>query len=133
MTKLLHLPRTKISTIEIDNNLSGETISVLPFLPKEHKLSFIIGSDQLTMFHVWSDWQKLLTAMPFLIFPRYGYPNEPLYENMHVISHELLVGSNISSTKIRERVKLGLSVEEFVPVAVSEYINKHGLYIAVNP
>lgn len=128
MTKLLELPRTKVSTIEIDNKLSGETIDILPFLPKEHTFSFVIGSDQLPTFHLWLDWQKLLKSMPFLVFPRYGFPNEPLHEGMKVISHELLVGSNLSSTKIRERVRLGLTIDQFVPPAIARYITGHSPY-----
>jgi nicotinate-nucleotide adenylyltransferase len=129
MARMLVLPKTKISTIEIDNTLDGETIHLLPFLPKDHNYTFVIGSDQLPTFHLWLDWEKLLNAMPFLVFPRYGYPNEPLYKNMKVLSHESLVGSNISSTKIRERVKAGLPVSAFVPPGVGEYIKSHGLYV----
>ncbi len=130
MTRLLDLPRTHVSTIEIDNQLDGETVRILPFLPKEHKFSFIIGSDQLPGFHQWLDWEKLLAAMPFFVFPRLGYPNEPLYEGMKVIHHELLIGSNISSTQIRERVKRGLPIDQFVPSGIAEHIAKHALYVA---
>lgn len=128
MTRLLTLPKTRVSTIEIDNKLDGETIHLIPFLPKEHAFSFIIGSDQLPTFHLWLEWEKLLKAMPFWVFPRYGYPNEPLYEGMKVISHEFLMGSNISSSKIRERVQKALTIDQFVPKAVAQYITKHGLY-----
>jgi nicotinic acid mononucleotide adenylyltransferase len=38
------------------------------------------------------------------------------------------VGSNISSTKIRERVKKGLSIDEFVAQEVAFYVRKHKLY-----
>lgn len=129
MTKLLHLPKTRVSTIEIDNNLDGETVHLLPFLPKDHSFSFIIGSDQLPTFHLWLEWEKLLESMPFYVFPRYGYPNEPLYKNMKVISHELLIGSNISSSKVRERVGKGLPIDEFVPQQIAEYIKEHALYM----
>ena len=128
MTKLLELPRTKVSTIEIDNTLSGETVDILPFLPKEHEFSFIIGSDQLPTFHLWKDWEKLLKSMPFLVFPRHGFPNEPLHEGMKVISHELLVGSNLSSTKIRQRTRLGMPIDQFVPASIAGYVAEHGLY-----
>ncbi len=128
MTKMLVLPKAQVSTIEIDNKLDGETIHLLPLLPKEHSYTFVIGSDQLPTFHLWLKWEELLDAMPFLVFPRYGYPNEPLYQNMKVLSHELLVGSNISSTKVRERVKAGLPIDLFVPLGVGEYIKVHGLY-----
>lgn len=128
MTKMLTLSQSRLSTLEIDHKLDGQTINLLPYLPQEHDFSFIIGSDQLALFHLWGQWQKLLKILPFWVFPRYGYPNEPLYENMRVVNHELLIGSNISSTKIRERVKRGLSIDQFVPQGVEEYIKKHGLY-----
>lgn len=128
MTRLLVLPRTRVSTIEIDHRLDGETVHILPHLPSEHSFSFIIGSDQLPTFHLWLDWESLLQSLPFLVFPRYGFPNEPLHKGMSVVSHELLVGSNISSTKIRERVSRGLPVDQFVPQEVASYIRAYGLY-----
>jgi nicotinate-nucleotide adenylyltransferase len=82
----------------------------------------------LATFHLLGRWQELLKKMKFLVFPRYGYPNEPRYENMTVISDESLIAINLSSTKIRERVKRGLPIEHFVPLGVAEYIKEHGLY-----
>lgn len=128
MTKLLSLDRTRVSTLEIENELNGDTINLLPLLPKEHSFRFIIGSDQLPTFHLWGRWKELLEHLPFLVFPRYGFPNEPLYPNMTVVTHEFLVGTNISSTKIRNRVKQGLSIEQFVPTPVAQYITAHKLY-----
>lgn len=129
MTRLITLKGTRVSTIEIDNRLNGQTINVLPHLPSGNEYRFIIGSDQLAAFHLWGSWQELLARMPFLVFPRYGYPNEPLYPNMDVIAHEDIVSCNISSTKIRERVRLGLSITEFVPPGVAEYVAEHKLYL----
>jgi nicotinate-nucleotide adenylyltransferase len=128
MTKFLEMPKTRVSTLEIDNKLDGETVRLLPHLPKEHTYSFIIGSDQLPTFHLWMDWEKLLAAMPFFVFPRYGFPNEPLYQNMKVMTNETLIGSNISSSKIRERIGQNLSIDYFVPPAVVRYIGDHNLY-----
>lgn len=128
MTRLLNLPKTRVSTIEIDNKLDGETVHVLPYLPKEHDFSFVIGSDQLSGFTKWLDWEKLLAAMPFWVFPRAGYPLEPLYNNMKVVTHNSLVISNISSTIIRQRVRRGLSIDHLVPPTVAAYIQEHGLY-----
>jgi nicotinate-nucleotide adenylyltransferase len=134
MTKLLaessHVSRLTyhVSTLEIDNQLDGNTINLLPFLSHDHSYRFIIGSDNLPTFHLWGDWQRLLKEIPFLVFPRYGYPNEPLYENMTMINDESLIVSNLSSTKIRDRVHRGLSIESFVPAKVGEYIREHGLY-----
>lgn len=128
MSRLLSLAKTRVSTLEIDNKLSGQTIELLPLLPKEHTFTFIIGSDQLPTFHLWGNFEKLLDALPFLVFPRYGYPNEPLYKNMKLIGHEFLVGSNISSTKVRGRVRAGLPIDQFVPLPIAQYIAAHDLY-----
>lgn len=128
MTKLLTLKNTRVSTTEIDHKLDGDTINLLPHLPKEHEFRFIIGSDQLPTFHLWGRWEELVATLPFLVFPRYGFPNEPIYPNMTVLSHELLIGSNIASSKIRERVKRGLSIDQFVPPPIASYITSHNLY-----
>jgi nicotinate-nucleotide adenylyltransferase len=129
MTQCLHMPKTKVSTIEIDNKLNGQTITLLPFLPPGNSYTFVIGSDQLPVFHLWGKWKELLEKIPFLIFPRYGFPTEPVYPNMTVLHHDQLIVSNISSTKIRARVSLGLDIKEFVPQGVGEYITKHKLYL----
>jgi len=128
MTRMLTLPNTKISTLEIDHKLDGHTVNLLPYLPREYKYTFIIGSDQLATFHLWGSYLELLKQLPFLVFPRYGYPSEPLYENMKVLGHRDLIASNISSTKIRNRVQQGFSIKEFVPENVASYIKDHNLY-----
>jgi nicotinate-nucleotide adenylyltransferase len=128
MTRLLDMPNTRVSTIEIDNKLDGETIHVLPFLPKGHTFSFIIGSDQLSGFTKWLDWQKLLQSMQFLVFPREGYANEPLYEGMTRMDDKRLVMTNVSSTEVRERVKKGLPIDTLVPISIAKYVVEHCLY-----
>ncbi len=134
MTRLLELPKTRVSTIEIDNKLDGETVHLLPYLPacaggpKEHEYYFVIGSDQLPGFTKWLDWKKLLEVMPFWVFPRAGYPLEPLYKNMKVVTHESLIVSNLSSTIVRDRARRGLSIAPFVPPLVAAYIQEHRLY-----
>lgn len=131
MTRFLSDEKVKISTLEIDNALDGQTVNLVPLLPKKHDYHFVIGSDQLASFHFWGDWESLLKQIPFYVFPRYGYPNEPLYPNMKVISDELLIATNISSTKIRARVATGKTITEFVLPGVAEYIKLHHLYEAV--
>ena len=128
MIRLLKMPKTKVSTLEIDNRLDGNTINLLPFLPKENEYKFILGSDWLQGFKLWGHWEELLQKLPFLIFPRHGFPNEPLYHGMTVIKHELLIVTDISATKIRERIKRGLSVGQFVPKEIVYYIKERGLY-----
>jgi len=128
MTRLLVLPNTSISTIEIDNKLPGKTIDLLPFLPKEHSYTFIMGSDWLVGFTKWDKWEELLEKLPFLVFPRNDHPTSPLYNNMTLLTHPNLITSNISSTKVRARIAAGLPIDQFVPKTVAEYIKTHELY-----
>jgi nicotinate-nucleotide adenylyltransferase len=128
MTRLLQLPKTKVATIEIDHQLDGNTINLLPHLPPGHSYTFIMGSDWLPYFRQWGRWEELLTRLPFLVFPRAGHPIKPLYKNMMPLDDELLVITNISATKIRERVKRGLPIGHLVPREIVEYITKHHLY-----
>jgi len=118
----------RVCPLEIEHDLDGKTIHLLPFLPEEHTYNFIIGSDQLPSFHLWSEWQTLLAKIPFLVFPRLGYPNEPLYPNMRMVNDSNLIVTNVSATKIRARVKRSLPVAPFVVKQVEEYIDKNGLY-----
>lgn len=129
MTKFLEGPKMKLSTLEVDHKLDGNTINLLPHLPSNNTYTFIIGADWLPGFTTkWGHWEELLNRIPFLIFPRSGYANAPMQKNMTILTHESLVISNLSSTKIRERLRQGLSIDAFVPPAVSAYIKKHGLY-----
>lgn len=119
----------KVCTLEVDHELNGNTIHLLPLLPKEHTYHFIIGSDQLPSFHLWGQWKELLKILPFFVFPRYGYPNEPLYVGMTMVNDQSLVVSNISSTKVRDRIKRGLSTQIFLPEPLEKYIAKNKLYV----
>ena len=48
---------------------------------------------------------------------------------MTVVSDPLLTVTDISSTKIRERVKRGLPNDTFVPLGIEDYMKEHGLYV----
>lgn len=138
MTKTLVNQKVKLCLEEIDHKLSGETIELMRLLVQKHprhEFCFIIGSDNLKHFKKWGQWQKLLLNFPFLVFPRpkfkndfrqYGLANRQY--KLKLISHSLLVTSDISSTNIRKRVKQGLSITHLVPQKVKEYIEKHNLY-----
>ena len=128
MTKLLETKRIKICDLEIVHKLSGDTIDLLPFLPKEHTYHFLIGSDWLGRMDEWGDWQTLVKKLPFYVFPRQGYEQPTLPKGMSAIDSPLLTTTNTSSTKIRERIKKGLSIDVFVPAGVAEYIADHALY-----
>jgi len=131
MTRLLRLPGTRVSTLEVDNQLDGNTINLIPLLKKNHPrdaFSFIIGTDQLPTFHKWGNWQQLLKELPFLVVLRAGFPADPLYDGMKLVSHSNFIISNISSTIVRARIQNHLPIDTLVPQEILGYIKKHSLY-----
>lgn len=138
MVKMIVDDRIKFSEEEIKNKLSGDTIDLMDILAKKYPnndFSFVIGSDNLSGFKRWGRWQKLIITYDFIIFPRPNFSgnlsqyrlDNPKYK-FQFLNNPLLVTSDISSTKIRERINKGISIKHLVPQKVEEYIVKHNLY-----
>lgn len=138
MTKMLLDTKVQYCGEEIDNRLSGDTLELMELLRQkhpQHEFFFIIGSDNLKTFKKWIRWKELLKTTKFLVFPRpefdynlkkYSLDN-PQYQ-LKLIRHPLLVTIDISSTKVRERIKKDSSITHLVPERIKEYIKKHNLY-----
>lgn len=138
MTEMLLETKIQYCGEEIDNRLSGATLELIELLKQkypQHQFSFVIGSDNLKTFKKWVSWEKLLKTTRFFVFPRpefdynlkkHGLDN-PQYQ-LTLVRHPLLVMIDISSSKIKERVKEGLSITHLVPKRVEKYIKKHNLY-----
>jgi nicotinate-nucleotide adenylyltransferase len=132
-------PHFKISFIEIDRSgpsYAFDTISNL----KAHKYAddeifFILGWDTLISLPRWYEPKRLLALCRFAAAPRPGFLNPdtsilekelPGISERTVIMKQPLI--DISSSEIRERIRLGLSVDKMVPLKVVEYIRSHNLY-----
>lgn len=69
-------PQIKVCTVEIDNKLTGESFDIMSDLIKkysDHQLHFVIGFDNAVKIVTWTNWDKLVSLLPFIIFPRKGY------------------------------------------------------------
>lgn len=131
MARLLERDRVKTETTPIDQKLSGNTIDHITLLQKKYpgaSFSFLMGSDNLRRFTEWPQWQELLKLMTFYVYPRAGFPFEPLYANMKPLKHPLQVVTNISSTLVRQRLEASLPVTHLLPTKVLAYIHTHHLY-----
>ncbi len=134
MTKLLDVPNTSVSTLEIDHKLDGNTINLLPLLKNQFphdEFTFIIGSDQLSTFTKWGNWEELIAQLSFLVVPRAEHEVKPLLPGMRTLANELLVTTSISSTIVRRRIAQGLSINHLVPDPIVQYINEKKLYAAI--
>ena len=92
-------------------------------------LYWVIGGDQLPRLHLWKDIQELAKLVEFIFLERPGYavraaPNIPGLR-LHRCDGHLLA---ISSTELRERSRLGLSLDYFVPHKAIVYIKDRALY-----
>jgi nicotinate-nucleotide adenylyltransferase len=126
----------RLETIELDEDLMGFTHRTLRELAKrhpEHTFSFIIGSDQLAKLHLWGCdlekecFPKVFAEFDWYVYPRGGSPITMLpFEQLKVISD--VEPMEVSSTEIRERITLGLSVNELVGLGVDQYVQNTNLY-----
>ncbi len=126
----------RLETIELDEHLVGFTHSTLRKLVArhpEHKLSFIMGSDQLAKLHLWGCdveaqcFPSVFAEFDWFVYPRGGSPIGKLpFAQLKVISG--VEPMTLSSTEVRQRVGVGESLAGLVAPAVEEYVRQRGLY-----
>ncbi len=131
MTKSLVQEKTEISYIEIERKGVSYTIDTVRLIKQKTQatLFWLAGSDILYEFDRWEKTEELINLTTFLIFPRdpYHLPKN-LPKGFELVQNKNLITANISSTKIRDRVKNGLSIKHLVPNEVQKYIAKQKLY-----
>ncbi len=144
MTKKLETNKLKVSDFEIQHNHQSFTIDTLNKLKQtypEHTFYWITGSDQLEHFQKYKDWKDIITKHHLIIFPREWMLHHPeeivkekldldsIPENITIMQSHSLILSNISSTRLRERIQKGLPVKYFLPDGVAAIIEKNNLYV----
>ena len=78
-----------------------------------------IGADNWVKFHNWREADFILNNYPIIVYPRQDYPIEHLSGNVTLLDCPLM---DISSTQIRQMVKDGTPINEFVPESVARTI-----------
>lgn len=105
------------------------TVDTLALLEKKHPAhSFVIimGSDGLPAFNQWKDYQLIEENYQRFVYPRLGYPVNPLdYKNLVVVDAPLL---EISSTFIREAIKNRKNIQFLLPEKVYDFIEEMHFY-----
>lgn len=123
-------PQFQISSYEIEQNKFCYTIDTLRYLRetiyKNQQLILLIGGDWLDKIPTWKEGERLLKEFSIGIFSRPGF-REPcsVESNVQYIKMPLI---DISSSLIRERRELGMSVRYFLPESVHHYVIQHNLY-----
>ena len=130
-------PYFTVSDMEMrrGNSYTVDTLRLLKEIyGPSHSLYFISGTDTIHDLHNWNNPEEILSLCQFI-----GATRPDGSEQIDsIISSFGELGKNIlklpvptmeiSSTELRRRIRLGLSVRYMMPSAVVEYIRKNGVY-----
>jgi len=129
--------------IEIDRKGKSYTIDTVKELRKlfgsDSELYFITGADAILEILTWKNTREIVTLAKFIAATRPGYDlsrikelKTTLFSNEDEGDRRIFImeipALAISSTDIRQRIKIGRPVNYLVPEGVNNYILKHGLY-----
>jgi len=135
-------PDFAVSSLEVERegpSYTAETLAELcDQLGRETEFFFIMGADSLGDFPHWHQPQRILELARLAVAER----PEPEDAGFGEVLAEEVAGAmrqrvvwlrmpriDISATAVRERVRRGLSIRYWVPLAVEKYIREHGLYV----
>lgn len=141
MTKLAFedMPEVEVSDYEIqhtDISYTYETLCKLQEVYPDDELAFIMGTDSFLNLDTWYMGRELLEEFSFLVSVRPGYRESELEQKIeefrrlyHTKVEKLVMEMpDISSTEIRTKYEMGISIKEDVPETVERYIHEHRLY-----
>ncbi len=105
----------KIKIIHLDDKIkSSRVIDVINYFIKKKKIKnilFIIGSDNLILFHKWKSWKKVLKLVKLVVFSRKGYDKKGMksivaknFKNKIIFIKNKPI--SISSTQLKKQTKL---------------------------
>lgn len=127
-------PCFRMSDYELEKQGVSFSIDTITYYRERYGLDksdlyFLIGSDSLHDFHTWHQPEKILSLCEVVVYHRPGYDVDavdPKWKNsVHIYNNPRI---EISSTVIRARVALGLSIKYMLPSNVEKYIRDHSLY-----
>jgi len=142
MTLLATLSNPYFSVSDLDVRRPGPsyTVDTLRLLREERgreaEFFFITGADAILEILRWKDPQVILSMATFVAAARPGYPRDRLEEFLLRLPAEWrprivyleIPALAISSSDLRERVRLGRPIKYLVPESVEFYVRKEGLY-----
>ena len=116
-SKKITRTQKKIKIIYLDNIIkSSRIVDVINYFIKKKKIKnifFLIGSDNLSQFHRWKSWKKIVKLVNLTVFSRKGYDRKGMktivaknFKNRIIFIKNKPI--SISSTQLKKRSKLSL-------------------------
>ena len=131
-------PKIVVSDYEIQKQgVSYSYLTVRHFkeIYPDSTLYFLMGSDMLENFPTWKNPDDIALNCNLVLINRQGNtaPDDSLIENIkrlynHTVTKLNVSGEDLSSTEIRLRKMLGLSLDGLVTKEVNEYIENNNLF-----
>lgn len=127
----------EVSDYEIKKQGKSYTYKTLEdYYDKNREIYFITGADCLINLEKWKNVQRILDLCTLVVLNRPGINNEELYSQKKYIENKYnsqikvleIEGKDISSTEIREMIKVNSKIEEYVPIRVLNIIKEEKLY-----
>lgn len=107
-------------------NYSANTAEYFKSLYPDDELYFIIGDDSYNELNTWFEPHRILKVCTLLVFPREGAAVKPPAVEIPMQKVP------ISSSEIRNQIKIGKDCRNLLPKSVFDYIIKRKLYTDVN-
>jgi nicotinate-nucleotide adenylyltransferase len=125
-------PDFLISDLELKRKGKSYTIDTLTRFAKlyqDSELFFLLGSDAIDELPTWKEPYKIFQKVKVVVALRPGF--DRIDPENRFVRRSLVVpinGLNISSTQIREKVRIGKSIRYLVPPGVEKFIRSKRLY-----
>lgn len=118
------------SKIEFDLPIPSYTIDTLAYLKEkepDNEYSLIMGGDNLSSFHKWKNYEKILDEHKIYVYARPGHTDHQFegHPKINILEAPLL---NISASYIRRAIREDKSIQYLVPHEVYEYLRTSHLY-----
>ena len=129
------LPQVSICDMELKRRGKSYTVDTLAALrrqfPKD-EFFFLMGTDMLMTFDRWYRWQDILKFATIVAAARGDGEEQMMRKKAEQFGDRAIVlriaPLPMSSTEVREAVRMGAPLTPFLPEAVVSYIKAHGLY-----
>ena len=103
-------------------NYSANTVEYFKSLYPDDELFFIIGDDSYNQLDTWFEPHRIMATSTLLVFPREG---AEVKEPAVMLSMDVV---EVSSSEIREKIKMGKDCRNLLPKKVFDYIIEKNLY-----
>ncbi|MGC8765051.1 MAG: nicotinate-nicotinamide nucleotide adenylyltransferase [Brevinematia bacterium] len=123
---LNHNPDVVLSDFEIKKGGVSYTIDSLTYLKSIYphsEISIIIGLDEASMLEKWKDYKKIFEIAKFLVVRRPGFDEKEVLKKFPQLIFFPFEEVNISSTEIREKIKRGEDISNYIPPVLKMFLD----------